>query len=523
MLHMQGLTRWLSLLVTVTTTLAGPITVNITSGSWTGVDEDGVMSFKGVRFGEAPVGHLRFEPPVPFVSSATKASDATRLGPSCIQKFINGFHEMLFNNPQDPPEEDEDCLFLNVWAPSGSASQENIKKPVLIWFFGGGLVFGTASLPAYDGTSLAKNQDIIVVTINYRTNIFGFPSSPELPLEANNLGFLDQELAMAWVKENIVQFGGDPEQVSIMGQSGGAFSVASALLRHSADDAPFRAGILISGASPDLSPTPSFTTFNEVSTALGCDQSPGDERLACLRNVPAETIRTFINGPGAHLSYGRPVADNVTAFANNMERLQSGDVAQVPIYIGNTQDDGSLFAVGQSNLTAFLDGIGASAAQITPYDVRSVYPDLNDSAVIAASLREIMFTCSASLWAARYADVSTVFRYEYGAAFADLQVFPNAGAWHWTDLQEIFGNYNASTASPDEVELSKTYQTIVANFIKAPNTSPAPNWPKYVPGSQNVARIAYKGNVELNNVVETVQNDLLDAPCALWNRLDSTI
>ncbi|KIK55759.1 hypothetical protein GYMLUDRAFT_116080, partial [Collybiopsis luxurians FD-317 M1] len=110
------------------------------------------------------------------------------------------------------------------------------------------LVFGTASLPAYDGTSIASNQDIVIVTINYRTNVFGFPGAPDLPLQANNLGFLDQELALEWVKLNIAQFGGDPTRVTIMGQSAGATSVSGLVVRHPIDP-PFRAAILFSGAT----------------------------------------------------------------------------------------------------------------------------------------------------------------------------------------------------------------------------------------------------------------------------------
>ncbi|KAJ6476182.1 Carboxylesterase, partial [Mycena sanguinolenta] len=110
------------------------------------------------------------------------------------------------------------------------------------------LSFGTASLPTYDGTSFAANQDIILVSFNYRTNVFGFPGSPDLPLAGNNLGFLDQELALLWVQDNIAKFNGDPDQVTIMGQSAGAQSVSYAISRHSPGNAPFRAGIMLSGA-----------------------------------------------------------------------------------------------------------------------------------------------------------------------------------------------------------------------------------------------------------------------------------
>ncbi|KAK7436643.1 hypothetical protein VKT23_019050 [Stygiomarasmius scandens] len=488
-------------------------TVSTTSGKLQGIDQDGVMSFKGVRFGQAPVGALRWTPPVPFVSS--DHVDATKLGPSCLQQFADPFSAQLFNRP--PPAEDEDCLFLNIWAPSGA--QDDQLKPVVVWIYGGGLSFGTGSLPLYDGTSIVKNQDIVIVTFNYRTNVLGFPGSEDLPIDGNNLGFMDQELAFTWVQQNIAKFGGDPKRVTIMGQSAGGLSVSAAIVRHPIDP-PFRAGILFSGAVPDRIPTPSFTAFDLFAAGVGCNQTAGEDRLSCLKAVPATTIRMFTNGAGAALSFN-PVVDNSTFFANNFARIRSNNTARVPIFIGNTQDDGTLFTIGQTNLTEFLgNGI---VPGVSPALVRSLYPGLNDSQVIAAALRDAAFTCPASLWAGTYVQsgISSVFRYEYGAVFPDLQVFPNAGAWHSTELQELFGTFNASTATPDEVTLSNTFQTVVANFIKNPDASPAPNWEKYVPGSntQTLAKLAYQGNVQVDNMVMPAQSDSVDGPCeALWNK-----
>ncbi|KAI0278328.1 Carboxylesterase [Russula aff. rugulosa BPL654] len=151
------------------------ITVNTTSGRLLGTQADGVASFNGIRFAHPPVGDLRWEPPVAFVSSDTQ--NATSIGPSCVQQFPfqgQAFIEELFNTPA--PAENEDCLYLNVWAP---ASISGPLKPVVVWIHGGAFEFGTASLPVYDGTSFAKNQDVIFVSFNYRTNVFGFPTAQE--------------------------------------------------------------------------------------------------------------------------------------------------------------------------------------------------------------------------------------------------------------------------------------------------------------------------------------------------------
>ncbi|KAJ7736560.1 carboxylesterase [Mycena maculata] len=492
--------------------------VSTTSGLLYGTELDGVISFKGVRFGEAPTGQLRWAPPVPFVSNQTQ--NATVLPPSCLQQFpfaTSAFTQFLFNDPP-PASENEDCLFLNVWAPSANNTTE--KKPVLFWIFGGGFTFGTGSLLEYDGTSLAANQDIVVVTVNYRTNIFGFPSSADLPIAQNNLGLLDQELALEWVQSNIAQFGGDPDKVTIMGQSAGAVSVGLAIVRDVLNT-PFRAGIMLSGAPTSTLPTPDYSSFGAFATAMGCSQPPGAARLHCLKQVPASTIQNFTNGPRSH-SFGRPVVDNVTLFADPLERIRSNATAQVPIILGNLENDGTSFTVGMTNLTAFLEGL-IPGKSISSDLVRTLYPGQNDSFVIAEADRDFQFRCPDELWSAALtgAGVSSVFRYTYGAVFANLEKFPGAGAWHSSELEPLFGTVNRSTATLAEVTWSSTFQTAIANFVKDPNTSPAINWPKYIPGppAKTFAKLAYNGNVEPDNFVDPVASASLDGPCnALWDK-----
>ncbi|KAJ6614098.1 Carboxylesterase [Mycena sp. CBHHK59/15] len=471
------------------------------------------------RYAQAPTGKLRWEPPVPFVSG--QAQNTTALAPSCLQQFAfvgSAFTQFLFNNPP-PASEDEDCLFLNVWAPATNIQKQ---KPVVFWIHGGALIFGSASLPAYDGTSLAANQHIVVVTINYRTNVFGFPGSEDLPITRNNLGYLDQELALEWVQLNIAKFGGDPSQVTIMGQSAGSWSVGQAIVRDRVKT-PFRAGVMLSGAITSTSPIPSFASFNTFAATVGCTQAPGAARLQCVRQVPAATIRNFTNGPLSG-SFG-PLVDNFTEFTNPLERLRSKSTARVPLIIGNMENDGTAFAEGTTSLTDFL-GIEFPGLPISPDLVRSLYPGLNDSVVIADAIRDVAFRCPAELWSAALvgSGISSVFRYTYGAVFADLQKFPGAGAWHSSEIGPLFGTFVRSTATPAEVTWSSTFQTAIANFIKDPNTSPAVNWPKYIPGpsANTLAKLAYKGNINVDpdNFVQAVQSNSLDGPCdALWDTI----
>ncbi|KAJ7794535.1 Alpha/Beta hydrolase protein, partial [Mycena olivaceomarginata] len=487
------------------------IAISTTSGKLHGTELNGVMSFKGVCFARAPTDQLCWEPPVPFVSA--EPQNATILGPSCLQQFAfatSAFTEFLFNDPT-PASENEDCLFLNVWAPSTNIKQ---KKPVLFWIYGGDFIAGTASYPIYNGSSLAANQDIVVVTSNYRTNVFGFPSAPDFPITQNNLGFLDQELALEWVQLNIAQFVGDPDEVTIAGQSAGADSVGLAIVRDLVKT-PFPAGVMLSGAPTSASPIPSFTSFNAFAVAVGCPQAAGPSRLGCLKQVPAATIRNFTNGPLSG-SFG-PVVDNVTVFADPLERLRRGATANVPIIIGNMENDGTAFTVGETNLTAFLGG-GGPGMPISPALVQSLYPGRNDSVIIADAFRDRGFRCPAELWSAALtgAGVSSVFRYSYGAVFADLQKFPGAGAWHSSEIGPLFGTFNRSTATPAEAAWSGTFQTAIANFIKDPTASPALNWQKYIPGPPAVtlAKLTYSGNVEPGNFVDPVPSSAIDGPCA---------
>ncbi|KAJ7456536.1 Carboxylesterase [Mycena latifolia] len=492
-----------------------PALIPTTSGLLQGSEADGLLTFKGIRFGQPATGALRWEPPVPFTS--TSLQNTTSLGPSCVQMFSFAsadLIERLFNNPVDPPPESEDCLFLNVWSPVPKAQ----KRPVLVWIYGGSFAFGTASIPLYDGASIAANQDIIVVSFNYRTNVFGFPGSPDLSFTENNLGFFDQELALQWVQQNIAQFGGDPNQVTIMGQSAGAISVSGLLSSHTADNAPFRAAIMLSGAQPSTPPSPSaFVSFNDLSTAVGCTQAPGPARLACLKQVPTAVIRNYTNGPtsGAFI----PVVDNVTVFSDPLQRIRTGLSARVPFMIGHAQDDGTLFAVGLTDLSEYL--VTTFGGLITVDQMRALYPGLSDNQVISEIIKNFEFLCPAELWsgAAVGAGIPNVFRYAYGPVFTDLQLFPNAGAWHSSELPEIFGTFNRSTATAPEATLSNTMQTLVGNFVKNPTQAPALNWPKYLPGNTTttLAKLAYNGNVLATNVVQPVESDSFDGPCAFWS------
>ena len=181
----------------------------------------GIRVFKGIPFAQPPVGDLRWKEPQP-ANDWTGVRKAVQFGPRCAQRPV--FGDMNFRSTGMG----EDCLYLNIWTPAKSG---NAKLPVLVYFYGGGFIAGDGSEPRYDGESLAT-KGIVTVTLNYRLDIFGFFSHPELTKESphhasGNYGLLDQYAALLWVKRNIAGFGGDPNHITIGGESAGSFSVSS--------------------------------------------------------------------------------------------------------------------------------------------------------------------------------------------------------------------------------------------------------------------------------------------------------
>ena len=184
----------------------------------------GVRIFRGIPFATPPVGVLRWKTPQP-VKPWKEVRKAAEFGPRCMQAPI--YPDMIFRDQAGKPMS-EDCLYLNVWTPAKSAKD---GLAVMLWFYGGGFQAGSSSGPRYDGETLAT-KGIIVVSVNYRLGIFGFLSHPELTKESRehasgNYGLMDQIAGLRWVKKNIAAFGGDPEKITIAGESAGSLSVSA--------------------------------------------------------------------------------------------------------------------------------------------------------------------------------------------------------------------------------------------------------------------------------------------------------
>lgn len=291
------------------------------AGTLEGINESGVAVFKGVPFAAPPVGELRWKAPQP-VEKWEGVRKATEFGPNPMQEVV--FGDMAFGTK----ENSEDCLYLNIWTPAKSTTD---KLPVFIYFNGGGLFAGSGSEPRYAGLTFARNG-VVAITANYREGIFGFFAHPELSAEteykgSGNYGYMDQAAAIQWVKDNIAAFGGDPNHITIMGESAGSMSVSALMASPLSRDNIAQA----MGSSGSVFDKPWLTL--EEAEAAGVEQakSIGCSTLAELRAMSAEDLLTK-----AHIT-GVPVynIDNYFMPKQPAEIFMAGEQAQVPCLIGN--------------------------------------------------------------------------------------------------------------------------------------------------------------------------------------------
>ncbi|GIZ43330.1 hypothetical protein CKM354_000656200 [Cercospora kikuchii] len=306
-----------------TVTISNGIVIGTATGVLNQPSVTGLVdAYLGIPFARSPP--TRFSPPV--------ASDpwsepllAQTLPNTCIQQLAPDTGSQVGN-------ESEDCLYLNVFAPQ-NASPENLKA-VLFWLYGGNLILGSISDARYNGSSLAVNEDVVVVAANYRTNLFGFSNSPEIPSGLSNSGFLDQRFALQWVQDNIDAFGGDPSRVTIFGESAGGYSVKQ-LLANPPSPLPYHGAILQSQASNNIGD--GVQSWNEVVGHFGCDSASSS--LDCLREVPATDLQAFITEENLQFP---PHEDNATHTNNALPNIITGEFAQVPVLIGTNRDEGRL-------------------------------------------------------------------------------------------------------------------------------------------------------------------------------------
>lgn len=353
---------------------AAKVTVAVPSGTVIGLSLSGVESFKGIPFADPPTGSLRLRPPQKL-SKALGTFDATDLlGPSCPQMFITTggnsviteFLSAFLSIPLlQVVTGQEDCLTISVQRPAGTKAGDNL--PVLFWIFGGGFELGSPAM--YDGSSLLgtgidQDQPFIFVAVNYRVAGFGFMPGAEILADGSaNLGLLDQRMGLEWVADNIESFGGDPDKVTIWGESAGAISVLDQMVLYGGDanyngKPLFRGAIMNSGSVVPAAPVDGIkgqAIYDAVVQSAGCTKAT--DTLECLRGLDYDDFLDAANSVPGILSYNAlalsylPRPDGKVLPDSPEVLIQTGRYHAVPMINGDQEDEGTLFALFQPNLT----------------------------------------------------------------------------------------------------------------------------------------------------------------------------
>ncbi|MFX1448345.1 MAG: carboxylesterase/lipase family protein [Promethearchaeota archaeon] len=299
--------------------------VNTKSGKIQGYLENSIEIYKGIPYAEPPVGNLRFQEPQPK-DRWDEIRDCTQFGPIAPQ------HQ--HDDPKIELPEDEDCLYLNIWTPAS----DNKKRPVMVWIHGGGFFIGAGGRPRSDGLKLASYGDVVVVSFNYRLGALGFLNLPGIP---PNLGIQDQLSALKWINENIEVFGGDPNNVTIFGESAGGQSVAI-LLALSSSKGLFHKAIIQSGAAnpKNFEPNRSIEGAEKFLAKLRIAKDNIDE----LRKIPLKKLmsvqRKIVGGIlNVKSSPFWPWVDGEIISEQPIEIIRKGNNHQVPVIIGYNENE----------------------------------------------------------------------------------------------------------------------------------------------------------------------------------------
>ncbi|KAF4340620.1 cocaine esterase [Fusarium beomiforme] len=480
-----------------------------------------VNQFLGIPFAQKPI---RFSPPSP-ANPWDSPYNATAYKPACIMKFNypearRNMTIKTYATPGPPAGTSEDCLNLNIYAPAGANAG---SKPVAFWIHGGSFSHGSGSLPYYDGAKLAGYEDLVVVTINYRTNIFGFPETYDLPKGQWNLGFLDQRLALSWVQDNIAAFGGDPKKVTIFGESAGAGSVDD-LITAPPNPLPFRAAILQSGsASINVTPTGSWKNATKLA---GCAEGDFDKVLKCMREVPAEKLKDIVERSMLNFS---PLSDDGVTLSNYPRdiRLKSKDgpklMARVPVLLGTTADEARLPDFMNITVKDALKNLAPTISDLQVPVLKLLYPIgspgiNNDFDQVTRMATEIGMQCPIRYVAEDFSETGIkTWRYIYDAGFANTEIFKGSGAYHSSEITTLFGTFPEKGATDFQEKLSREMQKAWAKFIRDPTSGP---------GWEQVPKIGIFGDgvradskKKPKKALRIVNANIIEPRCLLFKRI----
>jgi para-nitrobenzyl esterase len=462
--------------------------VALDSGKIRGTLVDGVWTYLGIPFAAPPVGELRWREPQP-VKSWEGIRDCNNYGLACPQP------KSLF---YDVGQTGEDCLYLNVWTP---ATSPDGNLPVMVWIHGGSFNTGAGSIDMYNGKNLAR-QNVVLVTINYRLGPLGFLSHPSLSKESTqgvsgNYGLLDQIAALKWVQKNVQAFGGNPDLVTIFGESAGAMCVCDLMISPLADGL-FQRAIAQSGSFGDAYPLnredtveKAENTGREIAVKLGCDTA--SDVLAAMRQRTAdEVVKAAFTGydPNGGTKM-RPVIDGWVIPENPWSLFSAGKQQKVPLLIGTNADEGSIFVYPDPKVL-LMSGQDYQEYVKSLYkdhaaEVLALFPATSKWDVPAAvsKLRTIMSFSAGALHAADTTSLNAPPVYMYRFTRIPDTALKIFGAFHGLEIFYVFGNLRAGRVSiPDntaDVLLSEEMMKYWANFATSgdPNGPGLQKWPAY--------------------------------------------
>ncbi|MEV1044832.1 carboxylesterase family protein [Streptomyces sp. NPDC049916] len=408
-----------------------------------GAVERGVAVFRGIPYAAPPVGARRFRapgPPEPW----TGVRDALAYGPTAPKRPYAPPLDRLLPDPAVPGEE---CLNLNVWTPSPKPDPAGL--PVLVWIHGGSLLHGSSAVPVYDGTAFARDG-VVLVSVNYRLGVEGFGVFPDAPA---NRGLLDQLAALAWVRDNIAAFGGDPDRVTVAGESAGAVSVA-ALLAAPRAAGLFRRAVLQSGVPAAVAPEAARGTTGLIAKRLGVPATAA--AFAAVDPEALLTAQTEVTGGGDPLT-GRTsfqlVVDGELLPRDPAEALRSGAAAEVDLLVGATTEEYRLWfvpgglteRVGRLKLRLALLKFRIPNATARTY--RANRPDATPGEILGALATDLLLRVPLNRLAdARAGAPGATYVYEFGWPSPVQRL----GACHALELGFVFD----TLAHPDTVALT---------------------------------------------------------------------
>lgn len=459
--------------------IAGP-RVTVTQGTLAGRPDGMVNAFLGIPYAAAPVGDLRLKAPQ-AAPSWNGERDATEFGASCMQALLPEGRAPWTPEYMVQNRTSEDCLSLNVWTPALA----DARKPVLVWFHGGGFNEGAGSVPIYNGASLA-GRNIVVVTVNYRLGALGFMAHPQITQEAqasgypaSNFGLQDQIAALKWVQKNIELLGGDPGNVTIAGQSAGAVAV------HTLVSSPLAKGLFVRAIAQSGLPTilPMVALSEAEKQGKAFADGKGAKTLAQLRALPAEAFIQIAAAPGG-MRFG-PSVDGTLLPASPSALLEKGIFNDVAMLVGQTADEASAFpGYGNGDKDAYdaflMRSFGRKALAFQSFYPAATETDRAQSMKQATRDRGLaMIDIWAEIRAAK--GKSPIFAYYFtqtepgdGAA--------TFGAFHSSEIPYAFGTLDAAPErnfSLADRELSLKMSSYWVNFVKSgnPNGEGLVNWP----------------------------------------------